>query len=69
MLSTGRMVGAHIPGVGHTLKKYSAVLVAGHRVRDLPGVKFRTIRGVYDLKGIMTRFNARSKYGAKKQSR
>ena len=44
------------------------VLVRGGRVKDLPGVKYRTIRGVLDLQGVVTRKQARSKYGTKKES-
>ena len=64
-LSTKKIEFCHIPGEGHNLQQYSTVLICGSRVRDLPGVKYRAIRGVYDLKGVLTRKNGRSKYGAK----
>lgn len=57
---------AYIPGEGHNLQQYSAVLVRGGRAKDLPGVKYHLIRGKYDLRGIPTRKNARSQYGTKR---
>lgn len=57
---------AHIPGVGHNLQKHSQVLVRGGRAKDLPGVKFRLIRGVKDLQPLVHRRQGRSKYGMKK---
>jgi len=56
---------AYIPGEGHTLQEHSVVLVRGGRVKDLPGVKYKVIRGVLDLQGIPTRRQGRSKYGTK----
>lgn len=52
--------------MGHNLQKHSVVLLRGGRVRDLPGMKYRLIRGKYDLKGLHMRRNGRSKFGAKK---
>jgi small subunit ribosomal protein S12 len=57
---------AYIPGEGHNLQEHSVVLVRAGRVKDLPGVKYHIIRGVYDLQGISKRTQRRSKYGAKK---
>lgn len=57
---------AYIPGEGHNLQEHSVVLVRGGRVKDLPGVKYKVVRGTLDLQGVMTRKQARSKYGAKK---
>ena len=57
---------AYIPGEGHNLQEHSVVLVRGGRVKDLPGVKYKVIRGTIDLQGVVTRKQARSKYGAKK---
>ena len=54
-LTTRKIEFCHIPGEGHNLQQYSTVLICGSRVRDLPGVKYRAIRGVYDLKGFLTR--------------
>jgi small subunit ribosomal protein S12 len=62
------LVIAHIPGEDHNLKEYSQVLLQGAHVRDLPGVKFRVIRGVYDASGVSKRTTSRSKYGAKKKN-
>jgi small subunit ribosomal protein S12 len=60
---------AYIPGEGHNLQEHSVVLVRGGRVKDLPGVKYHLIRGVYDLQGISSRKKGRSKYGTKKNSK
>ena len=65
-LSTKKRVTAYIPGEGHTLQDYSAVLMRGGRVKDLPGVKYHLIRGKYDFLGLKNRKQARSKYGSKK---
>lgn len=65
-LTNGENVIAYIPGEGHTLQEHSVVLVRGGRVKDLPGVRYHLIRGVYDLQGIASRKNSRSKYGTKK---
>ncbi|XP_074274988.1 uncharacterized protein LOC141599020 isoform X2 [Silene latifolia] len=65
-LSNKKEVFAFIPGEGHNLQEHSMVLVRGGRVQDLPGVKFKCIRGVKDLLGIPNRKNGRSHYGTKK---
>ena len=57
---------AYIPGEGHNLQEHSVVLIRGGRVKDLPGVKYKVVRGVLDLQGVLKRKQARSKYGAKK---
>ena len=64
-LSTGQMVLVNIPGQGHSLQEYSAVLVRGGRVRDMPGMRFRMIRGVLDFNRTekFIRKNKRSKHG------
>jgi len=64
-LCNGVNVIAYIPGEGHNLQEHSVVLVRGGRVKDLPGVKYHLVRGVYDLLGILSRKNSRSKYGTK----
>lgn len=56
---------ASIPGEKHTLQKHSQVLVRGGRVRDIPGVRYKIIRGKYDLKEVIRRTQGRSKYGTK----
>ncbi len=58
---------ASIPGEGHNLQEHSIVLIRGGRVKDLPGVKYRTIRGVLDLQGVVNRKQGRSKYGTKRK--
>ena len=65
-LSNGKEVTAYIPGEGHNLQEHSIVLVRGGRVRDLPGVRYKVIRGVLDTLGVSDRRQARSRYGAKK---
>jgi small subunit ribosomal protein S12 len=65
-LTNGVEVGAYIPGEGHNLQEHSVVLVRGGRVRDLPGFRYKVIRGGLDSAGVSERRQARSKYGAKK---
>ena len=65
-LTNGAEVGAYIPGEGHNLQEHSLVLVRGGRVRDLPGFRYKVIRGGLDSAGVSERRQARSKYGAKK---
>ena len=67
-LSTGVEVTAYIPGEGHNLQEHSIVLVRGGRVKDLPGVRYKIIRGTLDTSGVRGRKQARSRYGAKKES-
>jgi small subunit ribosomal protein S12 len=66
-LSNGQEVTAYIPGEGHNLQEHSVVLVKAGRKRDLPGVKYIIVRGVYDCAPVEGRKKARSKYGAKLQ--
>jgi len=66
-LTSGVEVTAYIPGVGHNLQEHSIVLVRGGRVRDLPGVRYKIIRGALDTQGVRNRKQARSRYGAKKE--
>ncbi|MFO1008039.1 MAG: 30S ribosomal protein S12 [Planctomycetaceae bacterium] len=65
-LSNGKELTAYIPGEGHNLQEHSIVLVRGGRVRDLPGVRYKIIRGVLDTLGVAARRQARSRYGAKR---
>lgn len=71
--STGRYLIAAIPGQGHNLQKYSSVLIRGGRVRDVPGVRFKLIKGKYDFNfyesGLENslRRRRRSKYGIPKK--
>src|SRR3954454_20482702 len=60
-------VAAYIPGEGHNLQEHSMVLVRGGRVKDLPGVRYKIIRGSLDTQGLKGRRQARSRYGAKKE--
>ena len=66
-LTSGVEITAYIPGVGHNLQEHSIVLVRGGRVRDLPGVRYKVIRGALDTQGVKNRKQARSRYGAKKE--
>ncbi len=66
-LSSGIEVTAYIPGVGHNLQEHSMVLVRGGRVKDLPGVRYKIVRGALDTQGVKNRKQARSRYGAKKE--
>ena len=65
-LSNGIEVTAYIPGIGHNLQEHSVVMIKGGRVRDLPGVRYKIIRGTLDTTGVAKRMQARSKYGAKR---
>ncbi|MFA5062380.1 MAG: 30S ribosomal protein S12 [Patescibacteria group bacterium] len=65
-LSNGMEVIAYIPGEGHNLQEHSIVLLRGGRVKDLPGVRYHIVRGVYDTQGVEARRRGRSLYGAKK---
>ena len=64
-LSSGTEVTAYIPGEGHNLQEHSIVLVRGGRVKDLPGVRYKVVRGTLDTAGVRDRKKARSRYGAK----
>src|SRR5213083_2985714 len=66
-LSNGTEVTAYIPGEGHNLQEHSMVLVRGGRVKDLPGVRYKVVRGSLDTQGVKNRKQARSRYGAKKE--
>ena len=64
-LTNGMEVTAYIPGEGHNLQEHSVVLVRGGRVKDLPGVRYKVVRGTLDAAGVRDRRQGRSKYGAK----
>ena len=65
-LVNGIEVTAYIPGEGHNLQEHSIVLIRGGRVRDLPGVRYKIIRGTLDCAAVQNRKRARSRYGAKR---
>ncbi|MFL5059504.1 MAG: 30S ribosomal protein S12 [Xanthobacteraceae bacterium] len=67
-LTNGMEVGAYIPGEGHNLQEHSVVLIRGGRVKDLPGYRYKVIRGGLDAAGVGDRRQGRSKYGAKRGS-
>ena len=68
-LSNGQEVTAYIPGIGHNLQEHSIVLIRGGRVKDLPGVRYHIVRGVYDTLGVEGRKQGRSLYGVKKEGK
>lgn len=65
-LTNGFEVITYIPGEGHNLQEHSVILIRGGRVKDLPGVRYHTIRGALDTQGVKNRKQSRSLYGAKK---
>jgi small subunit ribosomal protein S12 len=65
-LTNGFEVTSYIGGEGHNLQEHSVVLIRGGRVKDLPGVRYHTIRGTLDCAGVSDRRQGRSKYGAKR---
>ena len=67
-LTSGIEVTAYIPGIGHNLQEHSIVLVRGRRVKDLPGVRYKVVRGTMDTAGVRDRKKARSRYGAKRSA-
>lgn len=66
-LSNGMEVTAYIPGMGHNLQEHSIVLLKGGRTKDLAGVRYKIVRGVYDTQGVEGRKQSRSSYGTKKE--
>jgi small subunit ribosomal protein S12 len=65
-LTNGFEVTTYIGGEGHNLQEHSVVLIRGGRVKDLPGVRYHTVRGSLDTSGVTSRRQGRSKYGAKR---
>ena len=65
-LSNGFEVTSYIPGEGHNLQEHSVVMIRGGRVKDLPGVRYHTVRGLLDTQGVANRKQQRSKYGTKR---
>ncbi len=65
---TGKIINAYIPGIGHNLEQYNVVMIRGGRTKDLPGVKYKCIRGKFDLAPVIGRKTARSKYGVVRPS-
>jgi small subunit ribosomal protein S12 len=68
-LNNDKRVTAHIPGIGHNIRSHSAVLIRGGGARDLPGVRYSCIRGVYDFVGLINKKRRRSIYGAKQDTK
>lgn len=66
-LSNGMEVTAYIPGMGHNLQEHSIVLLKAGRTADLPGVRYKVVRGVYDAQGVEGRKQSRSLYGTKRE--
>jgi small subunit ribosomal protein S12 len=65
-LSNGVEVTAYIPGIGHNLQEHSIVMIKGGRTKDLPGLRYKIVRGVFDTHGVENRRQSRSVYGAKR---
>ena len=65
-LTNGIEVTSYIPGEGHNWQEHSVVMILGGRVKDLPGVRYKIIRGTLDAAGVQDRRKSRSKYGAKR---
>ena len=65
-LTSGFEVISYIGGEGHNLQEHSVVLIRGGRVKDLPGVRYHTVRGTLDTAGVEDRKQRRSKYGTKR---
>ena len=66
-MTNNKRVYAYIPGEGgHNLQEYSNVIIRGGRVKDLPGIKYQVVRGMYDTTGVVGRKSSRSVYGTKK---
>lgn len=68
-LTNGMEVTAYIPGEGHNLQEHSIVMIRGGRVKDLPGVRYHLVRGIFDAAGVANRKRSRSKYGVKKEKK
>ena len=68
-LTNGMEVTAYIPGESHNLQEHSIVMIRGGRVKDLPGVRYHIVRGIFDTTGVNNRKRGRSKYGAKKEKK
>ncbi len=68
-LSNGMEVTAYIPGMGHNLQEHSIVMLKGGRTKDLAGVRYKVVRGVYDAQGVEGRKQSRSCYGAKRENK
>nr|BAL70636.1 small subunit ribosomal protein 12 [Plasmodium coatneyi] len=65
-LSNNKELLAYIPGEGKSIQEHNFVLIKGGRVKDLPGIKYKIIRGSLDSIGVLNRKTSRSKYGVKK---
>ena len=65
-LSNRKEITAYIPGEKHNLQEHSVVLVRGGRVKDMPGIKYKVVRGALDCAGVSDRKRSRSKYGTKR---
>ena len=68
-LTNGNEINAYIPGEGHNLQEHSIVLVRGGRVKDLPGVRYKIVRGSLDTQGVKDRKQSRSRYGTKREKK
>lgn len=69
VLTNKKVITAYIPGISHSLQEHAVVLVKGGRTPDLPGIKYRLVRGAYDFVGVVGRKQGRSKYGTKRNNK
>jgi small subunit ribosomal protein S12 len=65
-LTSGYEVTVYIGGEWHNIQEHSVILARGGRVKDVPGVRYHTVRGALDTEGVNDRKRGRSKYGAKR---
>jgi small subunit ribosomal protein S12 len=65
-LTTGKRTRVYIPGIGHNIQQHNVLLIRGGRTQDLPGLKYKVVRGVYDGTSVNNRRRSRSKYGVSK---
>lgn len=65
-LTTDKEITAYIPGESHSISEHSSLLIRGGRTKDLPGLKYKVIRGALDVTPVSNRMSSRSKYGVKK---
>jgi len=61
---TKEIITAYIPGEKHSLTIHNLVLIIPKKTQDLPGIKYKVLRGLLDCKPPI-RITSRSKYGVK----
>lgn len=66
LINPNIIIKAYIPGENHNLNIHNTVLIKGGRTKDLPGLKYKVVRGTLDCNCVVNRKTSRSKYGTKK---